>query len=476
MTLETEPTAPDSPVEKQSLWQTVKSALLGTHLNYTEGPLGPAILALAIPMVLEMIMESIFAVVDVFYVGKLGSDAIATVGLTESLLTVIYTIAMGLSIGVTALVARRTGEKDTQRAAETAGQALLLGAAVSIIISIFGVTFAADLLALMGASPEVLSQGTSYAQIMLGGNISILLLFLSNAICRGSGDGAIAMRSLWLANSINIALAPCLIFGFGPFPKLGLPGAAVATTIGRGIGAAFTISYLFRGKSRIKLSLEFLKPSPVVLMRLLNISSSGMLQIFIGTASWIGMARVVSLFGSKATAGYTIGVRIILFALLPSFGMSNAAATMVGQALGAKNPARAESAVWMTGFYNMCFLGTTGLIFVLFPQALVANFSNDPEVVSVAVSCLRTVAFGFLFYAYGMVISMSFNGAGDTKTPTFLNLVSFWLIEIPMAYLLSVPMGMGPFGAFLAITISFSLFAVFSAIIFRQGRWKKQMV
>lgn len=460
------------------IWAAVRGAVRGsdTNYNYTEGPIGRAILLLSVPMVLEMLMESVFAVVDVFFVARLGSDAVATVGLTESMLTLVYALAMGLSIGATAMVARRIGEGDREGAARAAVQALILGVIVAVLLGLAGVVLAPHLLALMGASPGVIEQGTNYTRVMLGGSITILLLFLINAVFRGAGDAAIAMRVLWLANLINIVLGPCLIFGLGPFPELGVAGAATATTIGRGTGALYAFTRLLRPGGRINLSRRHFRLEPALLLRLLRLSASGTFQVFIGMASWIGLIRILSSFGSDALAGYTIGIRVIIFALLPSWGMSNAAATMVGQALGAGKPERAERAVWIAGFYNMCFLGAVGLVFVLFAERITGLFTSDPAIHAYATDCLRVVAYGFLFYAYGMVITQSFNGAGDTFTPTVINLFVFWLWEIPLAYVLAIHFGLGPHGVFLAITIAFSTLAVVSAAVFRRGRWKRRAI
>jgi putative MATE family efflux protein len=427
-------------------------------------------------MVLEMFMESIFVVVDVYFVGKLGADAVATVGLTESLLTLIYTLAIGLSIGVTAMVARYIGERNPDGAARVAVQAIILGLILAAMIGVAGVILGPDLLKLMGATDAVVNIGSGYTKIMLAGNASILLLFLLNAVFRGAGDAAIAMRVLWLANSINILLGPCLIFGIGPFPKLGVTGAAIATTIGRSTGALFALSRLSRIGARVHIKGKHLLPDPALMKRLIRVSASGAFQVFIGMASWIGLIRIISKFGSDALAGYTIGMRIILFALLPSWGMSNAAATMVGQALGAKKPERAERAVWKAGFYNMLFLGVVGLVFIVFAGNIIRLFSNDGNVIPYGVDCLRIVACGFLFYAYGMVITQSFNGAGDTFTPTVINLFVFWLWEIPLAYILAFKVGLGPRGVFLAMMIAFSTLAVVSALVFRRGHWKTKAV
>jgi putative MATE family efflux protein len=451
------------------------AALRGTRHDYTRGPVGRAIVLLAIPMVLEMLMESIFAVCDVFFVARLGADAVATVGLTESMLTIIYTVAVGLSIGATAMVARRIGEQDADGAARTAVQVIVLGLLVSVLLGACGILLAPRLLAVMGATPGVLTH-VNYTRMMLGGCASVVLLFLINAVFRGAGDAAIAMRVLWLANFINITLGPCLIFGLGPFPKLGVTGAAVATTIGRATGALFAFTQLWRAGGHLQLRRRHLQVAPAVMARLVRLSGAGTLQVFIGSASWIGLIRLISYFGSDALAGYTIGIRIILFALFPSWGMANAAATMVGQALGAGKPERAERAVWRAGFYNMCFLGTVGLVFALGARPITGLFTHEPNVLRYSAEALRIIACGFLFYAYGMVLTQSFNGAGDTWTPTWINLVIFWFWEIPLAYLLAFMFGFGPRGIFLAVTIAFSTLAIVSALLFRRGRWKMQKV
>jgi putative MATE family efflux protein len=455
----------------QRTWDAVKDAIRGTHHDYTDGPIGRAIFLLAVPMVLETVMESVFAVVDVFFVSRLGADAVATVGLTESMMVLVYSLAMGLGIGATATVARRIGERDADGAAHAAAQALLLGLLISVILGVLGIVLAPALLRIMGGSPAVIANA-AFMQVMLGGNATVLLLFLINAIFRGAGDAAIAMRVLWLANWINIVLGPLLIFGIGPFPEMGVVGAAVATNIGRGTGALYAISRLFRPGGRVRVARRHFAFDPALMWQMIRLSSSGTFQILIGTASWIGLVRVISSFGSAALAGYTIGMRVIIFALLPSWGLSNAAATMVGQALGAKKPERAERAVWIAARYNLVFLGVVGLLFVLLARAIVSLFTADPAVTPYAVDCLRIVALGFLFYAYGMVITSSFNGAGDTWTPTWLNLVVFWLWEIPLAYALAVVLDMGPRGVFVAITVAYSTLAVLSAWLFKKGRWK----
>jgi putative MATE family efflux protein len=465
------------PPESGTGWlDAVREALKGSHRDYTQGAIGKAIILLAIPMVLEMAMESVFAVCDVYFVGKLGADAVATVGLTESMLTLVYALAMGLGIGATATVARRIGEKDPDGAARAAVQSLILGLGFAIVLGIIGIAFGPRLLALMGGAPGVVSGGATYIRVMLGGSVVIIMLFLINAVFRGAGDAAIAMRVLWLANGINIALAPLLIFGVGPFPKLGVTGAAIATTIGRGTGALYALSRLIRPGSRVDIRREHFRIELPILQRLIQLSASATFQVFVGMASWIGLMFIITKFGSNAIAGYTFGIRIIIFALLPSFGMSNAAATMVGQALGARMPDRAERAVWIAGFYNACFLGVIGLLFAVFAPQLIGIFTQDPAITPYGIGCLRIVSCGFLFYAYGMVLTQSFNGAGDTRTPTIINLLVFWLWEIPMAWLLAIHFGLGPRGVFLAITIAFSTLAIISAVVFKRGRWKKSVV
>jgi len=458
------------------IWATVREAVRGSHQDFTEGPIGRAILLLAIPMVMEMMMESVFAIADIFWVSKLGADSVATVGITESMLALIYAVAIGVSVSATAMVARRIGEKDPEHAASAAVQAIALGVALAIPIGITGALLAPKLLALMGGSPALVATGWRYTAIMLGGNVVILLLFLVNAIFRGAGDAAIAMRVLWFANILNIVLGPCFIFGLGPFPKLGVTGAAVATSIGRGCGVLYQLWTLSRGRGRVVITRRHLRLEPAVMLRLLRLSGNAVFQILIGTASWIGLVRILSSFGSAALAGYTIGIRIIVFALLPSWGMANAAATMVGQSLGARKPERAERSVWIAGFYNMIFLGAVGLAFVLAAPVLIRLFTSDPAVVPYGVACLRFVSYGFLFYAYGMVLTQAFNGAGDTWTPTWLNLFCFWLWEIPLAYVLAKVVGLGPRGVFIAITIAFSTLALASAALFRRGRWKLKKV
>jgi putative MATE family efflux protein len=471
----------DAPViegqdERVPFWSNVREALHGSRRDYTKGPVGRAVLLLAIPMVLEVVLESVFAVTDVFFVSRLGENAIAVVGLTESMMAMVYTLAVGLSIGATATVARRIGEQNPDGAARAAVQTLLLGFAIAVAIGVLGVVFAPALLRLLGAPEAVIATGAGFTRVMLGGNVSVVMLFLINATFRGAGDAAIAMRVLWLANAINIVLGPLLIFGLGPLPELGVVGAAIATTIGRGTGALFALYRLFQPGRHIQVRREHLHIDAPLMGRLLRLSGTGTLQVFISTASWIGLVRLLSQFGAAALAGYTIAIRVILFALFPSWGLGNAAATMVGQALGARNPERAERAVWIAAFYNLCFLGTVSILFVGLANQLAGLFTMDPQVLSYATDCLRIVALGFPLYAYGMVVNQSFNGAGDTWTPTYLNLLCFWAFELPLAWFMSVHLHLGPDGIFWAITLAFSLLAVISATIFRRGRWKAKQV
>jgi putative MATE family efflux protein len=451
-------------------------AVRGRAVDATQGPVRRAIVLLAVPMVLEMCMESVFAVVDIFFVSRLGAEAVAAVGFTESLLTMVYTVAIGLSIGVTAMVARRMGERDREAAASTAFQALALGVIVSILLAGVGLWQAEQLLRLMGASDAVVATGLGYTKVMFGSNMVVLLLFLLNAAFRGAGDAAIAMRVLWLANGLNIVLNPLLIFGVGPFPEMGVTGAAVATVIGRGTGVVVQLVVLLGGAGALRMGARHMRLAPAVMLRLLRLSGTGMLQVFIATASWIALVRIIALFGSDAVAGYTIAIRLVLFALLPAWGLANAAATMVGQGLGAGQPARAEEAVWIAGRMNLAFLGSVAVAFIITAPWLVALFTAEAQTAAYAVQALRIISTGFFFYAFGMVFTQSFNGAGDTWTPTLLNVLCFWCWEIPLAWVLATRLDMGPAGAFLAVTIAFSMMAVVSAAIFRRGRWKLKEV
>jgi putative MATE family efflux protein len=427
-------------------------------------------------MVLEMCMESLFAVVDVFFVSRLGADAVATVGLTESLMTIVYSVAIALCIGATAIVARRIGGKDPEGASIAAVQVIAVGLIVSAVIGVVGGTNARTLLRLMGASEAVLAGPATFAVVMLSGCGCVVLLFLMNAIFRAAGDASVAMRVLWFANAINLVLDPLLIFGIGPFPELGVVGASVATTTGRSTAVLVQLYLLFSGKCRISVKPRHLRLVPGVMWSVCRLSTTGLLQILISTTSYIGLVRVISMFGSSAVAGYTIGLRTVLFALLPSWGLSNAAATMVGQGLGAGKPDRAEAAVWTACRYNLAFLGSVGFLFVVFAPWVVAIYTNDPAVAGYAVGCLRIVSLGFVFYAFGMVLTQSFNGAGDAWTPTWINLGCFWFWELPLAYTLALRFDMGPPGVFWALMVAFSTLAVVSAIIFRRGRWKRKHV
>ena len=462
--------------QRGGLWADVREAIAGSQRDYTEGSIGRAITLLSIPMILEMAMESVFGIVNVFWVGRLGADAVATVGITESFLTLIFAVAMGLSMASTAMVARRIGEKDPRGAALAAVQSIVLGVLTSLPIGILGFLFAPWLLRLMGASGSIIVSGSGYGTLMLGGNATILLLFLLNAVFRGAGDAVIAMRSLWLANILNMILDPCLIFGWGPFPEMGVAGAALATNIARGTGVIYQLLVLFRGQGRIRLNPEVLRIDWKVMLRLLRVSLGGIFQYLIATASWLGLVRIIALFGSTALAGYTIALRIIVFAILPSWGMSNAAATLVGQNLGAGKPERAERSVWMAGFSNMVFLSCVAVVFIIFAEPLIRIFTHDPAVVSIGTACLRYVSYGYGFYAYGMVMVQSFNGAGDTVTPTTINLFCYWLFEIPLAYCLAIPAGLGARGVFMAITIAESTIAVVGILAFRRGKWKTRKI
>jgi len=464
--------APPTP----GLWSSIREAIRGSRQDFTTGNLNRAILLLAIPMILEMVLESLFAVVDVFWVGRLGADAVATVGLTESLLSLVFAIGLGLSLSTTAMVARRIGEKDPAGAAVAGVQAIVLGLGVSAIVGLPCLFYAPRLLRLMGASPEIIAIGSGYARIALGGSGAIMLLFLNNAIFRGAGDAAIAMRLLWVPNIINLVLDPCLIFGLGPFPKLGVTGAALATFTGRSIGVLYQFYRLLRGTERIRILRQQFRINLGVLLRLLRVSLTGILQFAIAHTSWIGLVRIVSVFGSAALAGYTIAIRIIIFIILPSWGLSNAAATLVGQNLGAKQPQRAEASVWRTGFYNMLFLGAVGLFFIFFAEPVVRLFTRDPLVVPLAASCLRILSYGNIAYAYAMVMLQAFNGAGDTVTPTVVNFFCFWLLEIPLAYFLAITARMHSNGVFFSIVVAQASIAAVSIILFKRGRWKRQQI
>jgi putative MATE family efflux protein len=458
------------------LLRDVVLAVRGSDQDFTKGGLGRAILLLSIPMVLEMVMESVFAVVDIFFVSKLGPDAVATVGVTESLLTLVYAISIGLSMGTTALVARRIGEKRPREASVAAVQAIAVGVLASLPVAAIGILFAPKLLLAMGMDPTVVEANAQFAAVLLGGNVVIMLLFIINAVFRSAGDAAVAMRVLWLANGLNVVLDPCLIFGWGPFPELGVTGAAVATTIGRGTGVLCQLWILSRRNRRVYVTRKELRLVPSVMTSLVRVSLGGIGQFVISTSSWIGLMRIMSVFGAQSLAGYTIAVRIIMFSILPSWGMSNAAATLVGQNLGAGKPDRAERAVWWTAVANMAFLGAIAVVFIAFAEFFVRLFTDVPPVVAVGADCLRVLSFGYLAFALGMVVTQAFNGAGDTVTPTVLNLFSFWMLELPLAYLLAMRLGFDERGIFYAIVAADTMFSILGTVFFRRGKWKLRKV
>ncbi len=463
-------------IDFKGIRQDIKEALAGSERDFTGTSLGKSVFILAVPMVLEMVMESVFAVVDIFFVSKLGPDAVATVGLTESAMTVVYSIGVGLSIGTTALVSRRIGEKKKKEAGVVAFQAILLAIFISTIIAIPGIIFARDFLKIMGATEGMSDSGYLYPKVMFGSNIVIMLLFVINAVFRSSGDAAISMRVMWLGNIINIILDPLLIFGIGPFPELGIMGAAVATTIGRGVAVIYQFYLLFSGNHRIRLYFGSLKIKFGIMLKIFKVSGGGMLQNLIATASWIFLFRIIAVFGSEALAGYTIAIRLILFIFLPAWGLSNAAATLVGQNLGAKQPERAEKSVWVTGYVNMAFLGIMGLLLFVIPGFWVRLFIDDLKVIENGIIALRIISSGFIFYALGMVLMQGFNGSGDTVTPTKINFVCFWLIEIPLAWFLAIKLNMGLKGASFAIVFAELILALTALYIFRKGMWKLREV
>jgi len=455
-----------------SLWTDIKEAIAGSDRDFTSDTIGKALLILSIPMVLEMIMESIFAVVDIFFVSKLGADAVATVGITESCMTIVYAIGMGLSTATTAMVARRIGEKKAGKAGVVAFQAIISGLVVSVLVAIPAVIYAKEFLLLMGASEEMAESGYMFPAIMFGGNAVIMLLFIINAIFRSSGDAAVSMRVLIFANLVNIILDPLLIFGIGPFPELGLKGAAVATTTGRGLAVCYQFYLLFYGNKRIKLEFHHIQVKLKVMFKLFKLGAGGILQYIIATSSWIALYRIIAVLGSEVMAGYTISIRIIVFVLLPSWGLSNAASTLVGQNLGAKQPDRAERTVWITAYANMFLLGLVGIILIIFPEPFIKLFINDPNVISNGAISLRIISFGFVSYAMGMVMTQAFNGSGDTVTPTRINLFCFWLFEIPLAYLLAIVLDLKIYGISIAIVAAETALTLTAWYLFRKGKWK----
>jgi putative MATE family efflux protein len=466
------PVVPPAP----GFWAAVRQALRGEQHDYTSLGLNRAVLLLAVPMVLEMLMESLFTIVDVFWVARLGKEAVAVVGITESVMSLIYAVAIGMSFAATALVSRRIGEKSPALAAQAAGQILLLGATLSAALGAVGGWFAGDILRLMGADAEVVAQGGGYARIMLGGNATVFLIFLINAVFRGAGDAMLAMRTLVLANSINLVLDPCFIFGWGPFPEMGVTGAAVATNIGRGVGVLYQLWHLTARAGRVRLHWSDLRPRTEQLEVILRTSANGVGQLLISTTSWVGLYKILALFGSPVLAGYTIALRVVIFALMPAWGLANAGATLVGQNLGAGKPERAMEAVRIAKRYNMLFLGVVGLVFVVLARPIVGVFTSDPEVYAQGVRALWVVSLAFPLYAAGMCYEGAFNGAGDTWTPTKLNFFCFWLGQIPLAYVLARPLGLGPTGVYVAVTLSFSVLALWGAVIFRRGKWREKRV
>lgn len=455
------------------VWATLREAVRGTEQDLTAVSIRRAVVLLAVPTVLEMSMESLLTVVDIFFVSRLGSDAVATVGLTEAMLSPVYALAMGLSAAATALIARHTGAKEPDRAARAAVQVIGLAVVLAALFGILGVVLAPRLLAAMGASPSIVATGSSYTGVMLGGSLTIFLLFVVNAVFRAAGDAASAMRSLWLANILNMLLAPCFVFGLGPFPKLGVLGAAVAMTLSRAVGVAYQASTLLRGKSRLAITRAHVVTELPVVREIVKVATPATGQVLIETASWLALVRIISTFGSAALAGYTIAMRVAIFALLPSWGLAMAAATLVGQNLGAGQPDRAARSVWTIAKYNVAFLGPVGLAFAVVPLALVSFFTSDPSTSAYAVDCLRIVALGFVVFAFGMVAVQAFNGAGDTTTPMLVNLASFWGFKIPVAWVLSKSMGMGPHGVFLAITAAYAFQSTTAFVLFRRGKWRR---
>lgn len=450
----------------------IRQAISGEEQDYTTGSIRMAIFLLAIPMMLEMVMESLFAVVDIFFVGKLGVAAVATVGLTESVITVVYAISIGLSMAATAMVARRIGEKKPKEAADTAFQAIALSSILAIVLGIIGYTQAENLLRLMGAEPEVIAAGVGYTRIIFLGNLPIMLLFLINGVFRGAGKPAIAMRALWLANGINIVLDPMLIFGYWIFPEMGIEGAAWATTIGRSVGVLYQLYHLLLKPSQIRMTKENLVFKLSTVWTLVKVGSGGMGQFLIESASWIALTRIVATSGSIAVAGWTVAIRVVIFTLLPAMGLANAATTLVGQNLGAGHPERAEASVWKAAMYNAIFLGSCSMLFILFGDQIIGLFNSDPGVLLVGKEALFVLCLGYVFFAYGMVIAQSFNGAGDTLTPTIINIMMFWVLEIPLAWYMALHLGWGASGVFWSVAMCHSLHAMVSVYIFKKGRWK----
>ena len=467
---------PATDLAAQSLWASLRDAIRGTNADYTKIPLRRAVFLLAVPMVLELVLESTFAVVDIFFVAKLGASAVATVGLTESYLFLLYSVAMGLAMAVTAVIARRVGEGKQEEAAVTAVQAIIVALLVSILPAVVGIVYAQDLLRLMGADAWSIEHGYRYTQWMLGGNAVIMLLFVINAIFRGAGDAAIAMRVLWVANGLNILLDPLLIFGWGPVPAMGVEGAAIATNIGRGVGVLMQLWILFRGGQHIRVLGSHLAWRGAVLWNIVRTSLGGVGQMLVAMTSWIFLMRILSSIGSEAVAGATIAIRVMMFTMMPAWGMSNAAATLVGQNLGAQQPERAEASVWQIGWYNMAYLVLIAVLFFAFPRQIVGIFSADANVIAIGAEWLRILSYSLFVYGWWMVSVQAFNGAGDTKTPTWINVVFFWLIQIPLAWVLALHLGLQETGVFWAVFVSETSVGLFTLWLFSRGRWKTAQV
>lgn len=455
----------------------IKQSIRGGEYDYTQGSIRVAIVLLAVPMILELSLESVFAVVDMYFVSHLkenSKEAMATVGLTEAVVMIVYTLAIGLSTAATAMVARRIGEKNPDAAAHAGAQSILIALIVTVVVSVLGIVFAPDILGLMGATPEVIKEGAVFTRIMLGGSVVIILLFLINGIFRGAGDAAMAMRSLWIASLINIFLCPMLLFGYGPFPELGLKGAAIATTIGRGIGVVYQCYHLFKGKGTIKIKLPHFKWDLPIIKTLFEVGWPATIQFFMATGSWIILTRLVAeTGGTDASAGYQVAIRNVVFFILPAWGLSNAAAALVGQNLGAKQPGRAEQSVLLTTKYNALFMGGVTFIFLFFASPIISVFTKEPEVHRYGTLALQIIGTGYIFYGIGMVMIQALNGAGDTKTPTWINFIGFWLLQIPFAYLLAKGFDMGPLGAFIAIPVAETVIALAAYYYFKKGKWKE---
>ena len=460
----------------KQLFQYFKIAVSGKDQEFTSGSIRKAVFMLSIPMILEMLMESIFAIVDIMYVSQVSVNAVATIGLTESVITLVYAVAIGLSMAATAVVARRVGEKDIDGASKAAVQVIFLGIATAAVVSAIGIIYPREILLLMGGEPDLIEEGYGYTQVLMGGNVTIMLLFLINAIFRGAGNASMAMWTLILSNGLNIILDPIFIFGFGPVPSFGVEGAAIATTIGRGSAVIFQLGILFFGYSKIKVKVKDLVLRLGIMLNLIRISLGGIGQFLIGTSSWVFLMRIMSEFGSEVLAGYTIAIRVMMFTIMPAWGMSNAAATLVGQNLGAQKPDRAERSVWKTGKYSAVFMGFVSIIYLVFAPQIIQLFNTTPEVVKYGSLCLRIIAAGYIFYGYGMVVINSFNGAGDTKTPTYINFVCFWLLQLPFAYVMAITLDFGPSGVFWAITIAEVLIAIIAIVWFKRGHWKLTQV